>query len=168
MFCAVCGTEMTQSAVFCAACGKPAGMTPLAPAQGRIAGHIRLLGILWLAVSAFRLIPGIILLLVFGAWQFLPPGAPAFVPVLLAVIGGLLSLTAVVGIVTGWGLLAHEPWARMLAIVMACVNLMDLPFGTALGVYTLWVLLPADSEREYRLIEKQAPLVGDRQVLGEK
>ena len=44
----------------------------------------------------------------------------------------------------------REPWARMLAIVLGVLNLFDLPFGTALGIYTLWVLLPAESEREYR------------------
>jgi hypothetical protein len=31
-----------------------------------------------------------------------------------------------------------------------------MPFGTALGVYTLWVLLPAKSEEEYRQMERAA------------
>jgi hypothetical protein len=38
----------------------------------------------------------------------------------------------------------------MLGIVNGGINLVDLPFGTALGIYTLWVLLPAASEQEYR------------------
>jgi hypothetical protein len=38
----------------------------------------------------------------------------------------------------------------MLAIVLACFSLLDMPFGTALGIYTLVVLLPAGSEEEYR------------------
>jgi hypothetical protein len=38
----------------------------------------------------------------------------------------------------------------MLAIVTGVFNLIDIPFGTALGIYTLWVLLPTESEREYR------------------
>jgi hypothetical protein len=28
----------------------------------------------------------------------------------------------------------------------------NIPFGTALGVYTMWVLLPADSEQEYETL----------------
>ena len=32
------------------------------------------------------------------------------------------------------------------------LNLVDIPFGTALGIYTLWVLIPEESEREYNLI----------------
>jgi hypothetical protein len=39
----------------------------------------------------------------------------------------------------------------MLSIVLGCVSLItDIPLGTALGIYTLWVLLPAESEQEYR------------------
>lgn len=36
---------------------------------------------------------------------------------------------------------AWREWARALAIVLAIVNLVLLPFGTALGVYSLWALL---------------------------
>jgi hypothetical protein len=65
-------------------------------------------------------------------------------------IGVLLLLCAVIGGIAGIGLLTRQPWARMLAIVFGSLNLFDLPFGTAIGIYTLWVLLPAESEQEYR------------------
>ena len=32
-------------------------------------------------------------------------------------------------------------WARMGAILLSCVDLLLLPYGTALGVYALWILL---------------------------
>ena len=44
---------------------------------------------------------------------------------------------------------AGEPWARVLALILAFLDLINVPFGTALGVYTLWVLLPAQSEEDY-------------------
>ena len=72
-----------------------------------------------------------------------------FVHGLLRIIGMLFVASAAVGILAGWGLLERRPWARTLAIVVAFINLLDMPFGTALGVYTLWVLLPAESEKEY-------------------
>ena len=50
----------------------------------------------------------------------------------------------------------RQPWARTLAIVLGCFSLLDMPFGTALGIYTLWVLLPARSEEEYRRIAQAA------------
>jgi hypothetical protein len=61
-----------------------------------------------------------------------------------------------VGIAAGWGLLAQQPWARMLTIIFGAFSLVDIPFGTALGIYTLWVLLPAESEQEYRTMSETA------------
>ncbi len=44
----------------------------------------------------------------------------------------------------------REPWARVVVLVLAFVSLFtNIPFGTALGIYTMWVLLPAESEQEY-------------------
>jgi hypothetical protein len=38
----------------------------------------------------------------------------------------------------------------LLAIVVGVISLFfNIPFGTALGIYTLWVLLPTHSEAEY-------------------
>jgi hypothetical protein len=66
------------------------------------------------------------------------------------VVAILLFAKAALGFVAGWGLLQHEGWARILALVLAFVSLFtNIPFGTALGVYTMWVLLPTESEREY-------------------
>jgi hypothetical protein len=44
----------------------------------------------------------------------------------------------------------------MLTLILGCINLIKLPFGTALGIYTLWVLLPAQSEEEYAQIARAA------------
>ena len=50
MFCDRCGTRLSDPANFCPTCGKTARTTPLMPVQSRIAGHVRLLGIFWLAL----------------------------------------------------------------------------------------------------------------------
>jgi hypothetical protein len=56
----------------------------------------------------------------------------------------LLSLP---GLIAGVGLLNLRPWARTLAIVLSALNLLHVPFGTALGIYGLWVLLQEETER---------------------
>lgn len=157
MFCDRCGTRLSDQTRFCPTCGKAAGITPLMPVHNRIAGHVRLLGIFWLALSAFHLLPGLFLLSLagHGLW-FLPPEVPGFVHGILSIIGWMLLAGSILGLVTGWGLLQREPWARTLAIVMACLNLLHMPFGTAIGIYTLWVLLPAASEQEYRTVARAA------------
>ena len=164
MYCIRCGAQLQGGHQFCFSCGTPVrGAATMMPASGRIAGHIRLLGILWIAISAFRLIPGLILVSLFHeGFEFMPPGVPPFVHGLLQGIGTALIIGAVLGLAAGAGLLQRQPWARLLAIIMAFLNLMDMPLGTALGVYTLWVLLPAKSEEEYRQMTESAASVAAR------
>ena len=57
MFCDRCGTELQRDQNFCPKCGRAMGTPLAAPAPSRIGGHVRLLGILWLAISGIRLIP---------------------------------------------------------------------------------------------------------------
>jgi len=151
MYCVQCGAVLQAGQSFCPACGKQSGNLGLIPAQSRLAEHIRLLAILWLAVSAIRMIPGIAIVTVSG-WvlTFLPPDVPGFVIPLVQAFGCVFIAGAATGLVAGWGLLKRRPWARMLAIVLSVFSLFEVPFGTALGIYTLWVLLPAQSEEEFR------------------
>jgi hypothetical protein len=162
MFCDRCGAPLQETNRFCPNCGKPitAGM-PLMPIQSRIAGHTRLLGILWLAFSGIHLVGGFVLasLLRRGVlWdEGFPPGAPIFVHDILRFVTMLLIAGGVLGIAAGWGLLDRQRWARTLSIVLACFALLlFIPFGTLLGIYTLWVLLPARAEEEYRQISRPA------------
>lgn len=67
--------------------------------------------------------------------------AMAITTIVGLVIAGFLVLTALPGIVGGLGLLKGQNWARVLVIFLAVLDLIDFPIGTAIGVYTLWVLL---------------------------
>ena len=156
MYCVRCGKAMQESEPFCSSCGKPVRDMPLMPTQSRIAGHVRLLGIFWIALSTFRILPALVLWAVFGTNPDFPPGAPEFVHSLVLGIAAFLFCSGGLGIIAGVGLLNRAPWARMLAIILGCVGLIDMPFGTALGVYSLWVLLPAQSEQEYQQISRAA------------
>jgi hypothetical protein len=64
-------------------------------------------------------------------------------------LGIFLGLCGVLHLVLAWGLSEREPWARMLGLVIGFLALLRFPLGTALGIYTLWVLLPEESGREY-------------------
>lgn len=153
MFCVRCGRQVGEADRFCPGCGSAyGGAVPLMPTAGRIAGHVRLLGILWIALSAFRLLPGLFLVALFEHGFPFPGGqqVPDFLPGFLHTVGVLMILGGIVGILVGVGLLQRQSWARMGAIILGGLSLMDMPFGTALGIYSLWVLLPAESEQEYR------------------
>ena len=158
MYCDGCGHQAGDTAAFCSACGKSL-RTPVAATRssGRVSGHVRLLGMLWIADSALRVLPGLVLvgLGTHGLW-FLPDEVPRIIPELLhtilPAIGSLLLLMGALGVTVGWGLLERQTWARPLAIVLGLLNLLHIPFGTALGAYTLWVLWPEASESEYQTL----------------
>jgi hypothetical protein len=120
-----------------------------------VAQHVTALGIFWIILSMLRLIPGIfILALGHSRFPFMlmpvPNPVRLFLAPFLGAIGLLISGFAIAGVIAGWGLLTHCPWARMLAIVLGCISLIHFPFGTALGIYTLWVLVPAGADVEYQ------------------
>lgn len=166
MFCDNCGASILAGQNFCSKCGKqlvntvhpvaqepPADRrsSPLPPAQSRIEKHTRILGILWLVISIVRLVPA------FGLWfgsgiamHFIPFPFRAFVWPIAGFIGMFLAASAVAGLLAGWGLMNYRPWARVLALILGVISLIHFPIGTALGIYTLWVLLPAESEREFQ------------------
>jgi hypothetical protein len=115
-----------------------------------------LLGILWLALSAMNAVGGLFLIFLantlFAHLHELgtpPDVAVGFLRPLIGIIGALVLAKGAAGFLAGWGLLQREPWARILTIVLAFLSLINIPFGTALGIYTLWVLLPATADEEY-------------------
>jgi len=50
-------------------------------------------------------------------------------------------------VVAGIPLRRRKPWARMMALMLGSVDLLLLPYGTALGIYALWVLLSEGGKR---------------------
>jgi len=158
MFCDKCGSAVQTDQRFCSRCGREfavAGAGGFAR-PGRVQRHLRMLGILWLAVSAWNVIGALFLLLLANTMFLHIPAsgfmsdAPTWLHPLLVSIGYIVAGKAAAGFLVAWGLLQREPWARVLTIVMAFVALFNIPFGTAIGIYTLWVLLPAESDAEFK------------------
>lgn len=57
------------------------------------------------------------------------------------------------GLLAGIGLLKRKSWARILALVVGFFSLFSFPLGTALAIYTFWVLLQDDSD-DYFIVPK--------------
>lgn len=67
-----------------------------------------------------------------------------------AAIACFLILVSLPGMLAGIGLLKVRPWARIVAIIVGVLHILSFPLGTAMGVYTLWVLLNAETETLFR------------------
>jgi hypothetical protein len=72
----------------------------------------------------------------------------AAVWVLTATAAAIL-LAALAALAVARGLRRRLPAGRAGALVLAVPNLVIVPFGTALGIYTFWVLLNDDARREF-------------------
>jgi hypothetical protein len=56
-------------------------------------------------------------------------------------------------IVVGLPLRRRRSWARIMALTLGSVDLVLLPFGTALGAYALWLLLSESGKRLFENAE---------------
>jgi hypothetical protein len=162
MFCDGCGAAVQAGQAFCSKCGKKiVGPVDVAWVQpSRVQGHLQLLAIFWFALSAFNAIIGTILYILANTVLAPggPTGAPPFLRPFLSVVAIVVVGGSAFGFSAGWGLMHREPWARVLVLVLAFLVLfINIPVGTAVGVYTMWVLLPSESQQEYdALVEKRA------------
>src|SRR5229473_4733232 len=178
MYCDGCGTQLTPGGQFCTKCGKPivpsavassadsgrAGVpSAAAAANGRVRRNIQRLAILWMISGILRLV-GVGWMMVFGR-VFMPQMRGWMGPAVwpfggrwggdfpfrggLFTLGIVLAFFGVLHLALAWGLFEREPWARFLGLVLGFLALVRFPFGTALGIYTLWVLLPESSGKEY-------------------
>jgi hypothetical protein len=168
MFCDGCGAATNPSGYFCSSCGKrlvaSAGFPATQPtaraySDDRVKRNINALTTAWLVYGIVRMI-GALALYSFGhlVFPWMGPhdwfvthrwGWEQLVPFGIYTGGAFAVAFAAAYLLLAWGLSEHQPWARSLAIVLSFFVLLRIPLGTALGVYTLWVLLPDPSRREY-------------------
>jgi hypothetical protein len=111
--------------------------------------HVRTVGILHIIFGSLGALLGIVALLFFGGLASFvgvsaqEPDSAVAVPI-LGGMGGIIFVVALVfslpGLIGGIGLLKLAPWSRVLMIVISALELIHIPFGTALGIYGLWAL----------------------------
>ena len=111
--------------------------------------HVQILGILYIVFGALGLIGALTVFIVLGIGGLFSPDED--VALLVVVLGSLITflilITSIPGIIAGWGLMKHQNWARILTLVLSFLNLLNLPFGTALGIYGIWLLFNDEAVR---------------------
>jgi hypothetical protein len=104
--------------------------------------HVTVLGILYIAFSALGLLLAIIIFTAVVGGGIISGDSEAMA--ITGIVGPTIALFFVLlsapGLIGGIYLLKHRPWARILVLVLGFINLIEIPIGTALGIYTIWVL----------------------------
>jgi len=133
--------------------------------------HIQLVGILNIVYRSITLLLGLALFLFAAAfWDIfdylvrigaaqpheIPLELMSLIPIILSCVAFLVTLVSILGIVAGAAVLKRREWGRILLLVVSFFNLMRIPFGTVLGIYTLWVLLNSEVIKVFGPAPKQA------------
>ena len=116
--------------------------------------HVNITGIGWIVFGAMGLIAGIIVAMaLLGTGMIVgiaggiedsevPIGILSIIGIL---VGGGLIIFSIPDMIAGIGLLKYKEWARILTLVLSIINLINIPFGTIIGGYSLWVLFNKDT-----------------------
>ena len=60
-------------------------------------------------------------------------------------LGLILLFVSTLGVIGGIGLFSYRPWARILVMIVSALNCLNVPVGTAKGIYSLWVLMQPET-----------------------
>jgi hypothetical protein len=125
--------------------------------------HLHLLGILQLAWGGMGLLLGASLLLLAGGAAAIArttagdPFTAWFTALLFVVFAVALALGGWGNAWAGRAVRQHRAAGRTGSLVLAVINLFVLPFGTALAIYTFWVLLHDDIRVLFEPAQQTAP-----------
>ena len=67
--------------------------------------------------------------------------AAGILGIIAVMLGGFLTVLALPGLIGGWALYTERSWGRPVILILGALQLLNIPFGTALGIYTFWALL---------------------------
>jgi len=165
MYCSGCGQAIEPGQGFCSQCGRPA-VPPVSVVPGfqfqleGYAAKIKTLSIVWFIYAGLSLalsLAGLAFASAFlsghemygpwmhGHWMHGPWSGGLFPmwlgSAMLPFVWIFLFLRTGLVLAAAWGLWQRSQWGRIVAIVAAILSLLKFPLGTALGVWTLVVLL---------------------------
>lgn len=133
--------------------------------------HVTVVGVLRIGFGALGILGAIILLLI-AVIVFASTVGPGVISgdeealriltaigsgagLLLCGIALFVALLSVPGIIGGIGLLRLRPWARYLVLILAVLDLFNIPIGTAVGAYSIWVLVHDETAQLFAAASSQ-------------
>lgn len=122
--------------------------------------HINVVAALQIGLSIFCLLMVVLsftVMKVIGGFIDEPEGE-----MILSIIGNVIAtfliLVSIPGIIAGWGLYRRKEWARILTLILSVIEIFNFPFGTAIGIYSIWAMIQPETVAAFARQEpKQFP-----------
>jgi len=158
MYCSGCGQALAPGQGICPQCGRPVAQ-PVPPVPGMnylietYATKVRTLGVFWFIYAGLNMLMGFAGMAFlhsfwgnnhWGPWDHGPwggPFGPWFGPAIIHLAWVAILVRVGLALAAGWGLMERAQWGRFVALVAAFLNIIHFPFGTALAIFTLALLL---------------------------
>lgn len=116
--------------------------------------HVTVVGAIHIGLSALGILTAAMVLLFIvggGLVGGLISGEEEIIVPITCFVGTAASLwlllLSVPGIVGGIGLLRYKPWGRYMLLVLSVLALFNIPIGTAIGIYSIWVLVQDETAK---------------------
>ena len=109
--------------------------------------HINVVAALQIGLSIFNLFIAFLIFTVLklvGVSVDEPEGG-----MVLSIIADVLAIVFIVisvpGLLAGLGLYKRKEWARILTLILSIIEIFSFPFGTAIGIYSIWALIQPET-----------------------
>ena len=159
MFCTQCANPVEEHARFCSKCGHEVLPAPALKSRSHdMTMHVNVLAWIYIGCAILTGIVGFVMLFASRLITTLPiPWPPEMPPAIVPFIGSIVVFAGLVTIVmagaiaaAGIGLLQYRNWGRILAAIMAVFLVFKFPVGTAIAIYTFWVLFSDEGATHYK------------------
>jgi len=123
--------------------------------------HIKVIGLINIVFGILGFMAAGIVFIAVAGGGFLSgdPKAMTITSIVAVSLSSIISIFSIPEIVAGWALLKMKSWGRILGIVIAILDLINIPIGTAFGIYALWVLLNEETEKIFKQHERRGIVV---------
>lgn len=108
-------------------------------------GHATLVAGLHIGYGVLKIIGALIVLLVMRfAWGFIPEEddiAREVLSTLFSILPSVIVFFGILDLLAGISLFSYKQWSRVFVIVVSALNCLNIPIGTAIGVYSIYVMM---------------------------
>lgn len=121
--------------------------------------HVKAVGIINIAFSILGILAAILIFTVLNIVAKIPDvdeEAIRILQIVAVAVPWFLIVISLPGIIGGIGLLKYQGWARILVLILSFLDLLHFPFGTAVGIYSIWVLLNKKTEKLFAKSKKKS------------
>jgi hypothetical protein len=81
-------------------------------------------------------------------------GDDAVAQKVLSIVGIALPMfigfISMIGLIGGIGLLSYKQWGRIMTIIVSALGCFNIPIGTLIGVYSIWVLMQDETVKMFQ------------------